>query len=83
LLQECFISRNVPFLVQSSKCIGNTFYYFFENYLFRVKLIFGGKVLKINTELRTHGVKNGTHIMAVILYSNPKELQVRSLKFYQ
>lgn len=41
----------------------------------RIKLILNGKVLKMNTELRTHGVQNGTHIMAVILHSNPKELQ--------
>jgi hypothetical protein len=63
--------------------MGNKCYYLFENYLFRIKLIFGGKVLNINTELCTHGVQNGTHIMAVILHSNPEELQVRSLKFYQ
>jgi hypothetical protein len=40
-------------------------------------------VLKMNTELATHGVRNGTQIMAVVLHSNPEELQVRSLKFYQ
>ncbi|PNF44037.1 hypothetical protein B7P43_G16238, partial [Cryptotermes secundus] len=41
----------------------------------RIKLILSGKVLKMNTELHTHGIQNGTHIMAVILHSNPKELQ--------
>jgi hypothetical protein len=64
--------------VQSFTYAGNTFDDFFENYLFRIKLILSGKVLKMNTELHMHGVKNGTHIMAVILHSNPKELQVRT-----
>jgi hypothetical protein len=68
--------------VYSSKYIGSKFYYVFENDLFRIKLILNGKVLKMNTELHTHGVQNGTHIMAVILHSNPKELQVRSFKFF-
>jgi hypothetical protein len=37
----------------------------------------------MDTELHTHGVQNGAYIMAVILHSNPKELQVRSLKFLE
>ncbi|KAJ4443419.1 hypothetical protein ANN_05087 [Periplaneta americana] len=41
----------------------------------RIKLIWSGKVLKVNTDLSAHGVRNGTQIMAVILHSNPKELQ--------
>jgi hypothetical protein len=51
--------------------------------LCRIKLIWSGKVLKMNTELATHGVQNGTQIMAVVLHSNPEELKVRSLIFYQ
>lgn len=41
----------------------------------RIKLIWNGKVLKLNSDLGTQGVRNGTQIMAVILQNNPKELQ--------
>lgn len=41
----------------------------------RIKLILSGKVLKLNSELATHGVRNGTQIMAVVLHNNPEELQ--------
>ncbi|KAJ9594376.1 hypothetical protein L9F63_014199, partial [Diploptera punctata] len=41
----------------------------------RIKLIWNGKVLKLNLDLGTQGVTNGTQLMAVILQSNPKELQ--------
>ncbi|PSN45549.1 hypothetical protein C0J52_05786 [Blattella germanica] len=42
----------------------------------RIKLIWSGKVLKPNSELGSQGVRNGTQLMAVIIHSNPKELQV-------
>jgi hypothetical protein len=35
----------------------------------------------MNTELATHGIKNGTQIMAVVLHSNPRELKVKCLEF--
>ncbi|KDR09755.1 NEDD8 ultimate buster 1 [Zootermopsis nevadensis] len=41
----------------------------------RIKLIWSGKVLMMNTELATHGIQNGTQIMAVVLHSNPKEIK--------
>jgi hypothetical protein len=44
--------------------------------LCRIKLILSGKVLKLKSELATHGVRNGTQIMAVVLHNNPEELQV-------
>jgi hypothetical protein len=76
LIQESFTFKNKLFASGFESIFGSEFLLCPKYHLCRIKLILSGKVLNLKSEVATHGVRNGTQMMAVVLHSNPKELQV-------